>query len=207
MPGWDLGDRWKRVRKAGGPGWKQAWAGQASKLLVGPWCCGIEPAGNCCPPFRCGGEKSKTMAKTGSVLFVDDESVWVDLMRTAFKRAGIPNPVEGVKDGPEAIRYLRGEAPYANRAARPLPKLVLLDLRLPGMHGFEVLQWIRRQPELAGLAVVVITGMEAPGDVRRAQELGATAFLTKPLSLAKLVEMAGRIRDNWLRPDRLEEKC
>jgi CheY-like chemotaxis protein len=60
---------------------------------------------------------------------------------------------------------------------------------------------------LAGLAVVVITGMEAPGDVRRAQELGATAFLTKPLSLAKLVEMAGRIRDNWLRPDRLEEKC
>src|ERR1039458_6465256 len=84
------------------------------------------------------------------------------------KRAGVPNPVQGVKDGPEAIRYLRGEGPYANRVAHPLPELVLLDLRLPGMHGFEVLQWIRRQPRLTGLTVVVVTGMEAAGDVERA---------------------------------------
>ena len=83
-----------------------------------------------------------------------------------------------------------------------MPELVLLDLRLPGMHGFEVLQWIRRQPGLAGLAVVVITGMVAPGDIRRAQELGATAFLAKPFAFAKLVEMAEQLRDNWLRPAR-----
>ena len=141
------------------------------------------------------------MAKAGSVLFVDDDSDWVELLRTAFKRAGMSNPVQGVKNGPEAIRYLKGEAPYANRLAHPLPELVLLDLRLPGMHGFEVLQWIRRQPKLAGLAVVVVTGMEVPGDVRRAQELGATGFLAKPFSFAKLVEMAQQIRDAWLRPE------
>jgi CheY-like chemotaxis protein len=147
------------------------------------------------------------MAEAGSVLFVDDDSDWVELLRTAFNRAGMPNPVQGVKDGPEAIRYLRGESPYANRAAHPLPELVLLDLRLPGMPGFEVLRWIRRQPRLAGLPVVVITGMQAPGDVRRAQELGATGFLIKPFSLAKLVEMARQIRDNWLRPAHgLEER-
>jgi CheY-like chemotaxis protein len=142
------------------------------------------------------------MTAAGSVLFIDDDSNWVDLLRTAFERAGVPNPVQGVKDGPEAIRYLRGEGPYAKRVAHPLPELVLLDLRLPGMHGFEVLQWIRRQPRLTGLTVVVVTGMEAAGDVERAQELGASAFLAKPITFAKLVEVAGQIRDAWLGPGR-----
>jgi CheY-like chemotaxis protein len=140
------------------------------------------------------------MTAPGSVLFVDDDLEWVELLRTAFERAGIPNPVQGVRDGPEAISYFRGEGPYANRAAHPLPELVLLDLRLQGMHGFEVLQWIRRQSKLAGLPVVVLTGMEAPGDAQRAQELEATGFLAKPLSFAKLVEMARQIGDTWLRP-------
>src|ERR1035441_855007 len=97
------------------------------------------------------------MRAAGSVLFVDDDLEWVELLRRAFARAGIPNPVQGVRDGPEAICYLRGEGPYANRAAHPLPELVLVDLRLQGMHGFEVLQWIRRQSRLAGLPVVVLT--------------------------------------------------
>ena len=140
------------------------------------------------------------MTAPGSVLFVDDDLEWVELLRTAFERAGIPNPVQGVRDGPEAISYFRGEGPYANRAAHPLPELVLLDLRLQGMHGFAVLQWIRRQSRLAGLPVVVLTGMEAPGDAQRAQELEATGFLAKPLSFAKLAEMARQIGDTWLRP-------
>ena len=142
------------------------------------------------------------MTKASSVLFVDDDPDWVDLLRTAFGRAGIPNLVHGVQDGPEAISYLRGEGRYANRTAHPLPELVLLDLRLPGMDGFEVLQWIRRQSKLPGLAVVVITGMEAPGDARRAQELEATGFMAKPFTFAKLVEMAQQIHDTWLRPAR-----
>jgi len=142
----------------------------------------------------------KRMLEVGSVLFVDDDSNWADLLRTAFERAGVPNPVQGVRDGPEAIRYLQGEGRYADRAAHPLPALVLLDLRLPGMHGLELLQWIRRQPKLAGLTVVTITGMAAPGDLERARELGASAFLAKPFSFAKLVEMAQQLRDQWLRP-------
>jgi CheY-like chemotaxis protein len=145
------------------------------------------------------------MTEAGTVLFVDDDSDWVDLLRMAFQRAGMPNPVYGVKDGSEAIRYLRGEDHYANRAVYPLPELVLLDLRLPGMHGFEVLQWIRRQPRFAGLAVVVITGMATPGDSPRAQELGATGFLAKPFSFARQVEMAHQIRDKWLRAERAAE--
>ena len=140
------------------------------------------------------------MIEAGTVLFVDDDADWVELLRTAFERAGVNNPVQGVRDGPEAIRYLRGEGRYANRAVHPLPALVLLDLRLPGMHGFEVLQWIRQQPKLAQLTVVAITGMVTPGDIQRAQELGATGFLAKPFSFAKLLEMTQELRDKWLRP-------
>jgi CheY-like chemotaxis protein len=154
-------------------------------------------------PYRCGAEDPKRMTAAGSILFVDDDPNWVDLLRVAFDRAGIPNPVQGVPDGPEAISYLSGEGRYADRAAHPLPELVLLDLRLPGMRGFEVLQWIRRQPGLAELAVVVVTGMEAPGDAQRAQELGATGFLAKPFSLEELVKLAQHIHDNWLGPERL----
>ena len=120
----------------------------------------------------------------------------------AFMRTGMLNPIHGVGDGAEAIRYLRGEGRYAKRAAYPLPELVLLDLRLPEMPGLEVLQWIRRQPRLAWLPVVVITGMAAPGDAQRAQELGATAFLPKPFSFGQQVELARQIRDKWLHPVR-----
>jgi CheY-like chemotaxis protein len=147
---------------------------------------------------KCGGENSRRTAISGSVLFVDDDQDWVELLRTAFGRAGIINPMHGVTDGPEAMRYLRGEGPYTDRAAHPLPKLVLLDLRLPGMHGFQLLQWIRRQPQLAELAVVILTGMEAPVDPRRAQDLGASGFLVKPYSFTKVVEIAQLIRDKWL---------
>jgi CheY-like chemotaxis protein len=141
------------------------------------------------------------MMKVGSVLFVDDDLDWVDLLQLAFQRAEISEAIWGVENGEEAIRYLKGEGPYANRAAHPQPRLVLLDLRLPGMHGFELLRWIRRQPELAGLPVVAVTGMEAPGDAQRARELGADGFLTKPLLFPKVVEMARKLQATWLRPD------
>jgi CheY-like chemotaxis protein len=140
------------------------------------------------------------MIEAGSVLFIDDDPNWAELLQVAFLRAGIPNAVQTVRDGPEAISYFRGEGRYANRRAHPLPRLVLVDLRLPGMNGFEVLKWIRRHPTLGGLPVVVVTGMETPGDVRRAHELGASGFLPKPFSFAKQIEMAQTIRDNWLRP-------
>ena len=71
------------------------------------------------------------MTEVGSVLFVDDDPDWVDLLQTAFQRAGMPNPVQGVRDGSEARSYLRGEGRYGDREAHPLPALVLLDLRLP----------------------------------------------------------------------------
>jgi CheY-like chemotaxis protein len=140
------------------------------------------------------------MTKTGGILFVDDDLEWVELLQMAFRRAGIAEPIQGVKDGEEAIRYLRGVGPYANRSAHPQPKLVLVDLRLPRMHGLELVQWIRRQPDLVGLPVVAVTGMEEPGEALRARELGANAFLTKPLLFPQVVQMARKLQAAWLEP-------
>jgi CheY-like chemotaxis protein len=138
--------------------------------------------------------------RSGGVLFVDDDVDWIELLRIAFDRAGIAEPISGVNDAEAAIRYLSGTAPYTNRERCARPKLVLIDLRLPGMHGLELLKWIRRQPDLAELPVVAVTGMEASGDAQRARELGANALLTKPLLFPQVVQMARKLQAVWLTP-------
>src|SRR5205814_846191 len=95
--------------------------------------------------------------ETGVILIVEDRDDDILLMRKAFHKASMNNPIHVVRDGEEALAYLSGKNKYANRAEYPLPVLVLLDLKLPGMDGFEVLSWIRRQEGIRGLPVVVLT--------------------------------------------------
>lgn len=138
--------------------------------------------------------------RSGGVLFVDDDVDWIELLQIAFERAGIAEPISGVHNTEEALRYLSGSGLPRNRAGCPRPRLVLIDLRLPGRHGLELLKWIRHQPGLAGLPVVAVTGMEAPGDAQRARELGANAFFTKPLLFPQVVQMARKLQELWLTP-------
>src|SRR5438874_8305913 len=91
------------------------------------------------------------------ILLVEDREDDITLIRRAFERAKIPNPLQVVRDGSEAISYLAGERKFSNRAEYHLPALVLLDLKMPGVDGFEVLRWLRLQPELRSLLVVVLT--------------------------------------------------
>src|SRR5437660_326736 len=98
------------------------------------------------------------MAKTGTILLVDDSPDDVLLIRLALKRTGITNTVASVGDGERAIQYLKGEPPYSDRQAFPMPGLVLLDLAMPRMGGFDFLIWIGKQPELRSIPVVVLTG-------------------------------------------------
>src|SRR5437868_2030655 len=91
------------------------------------------------------------------ILLVEDKEDDIVLIRRALAKAGVVNPLQVVRDGDEAIEYLAGERKYRNREEYPLPQLVLLDLKLPGMDGFEVLRWIRGQPGLSSLRVVVLT--------------------------------------------------
>jgi CheY-like chemotaxis protein len=131
-------------------------------------------------------------------LLVEDSVEDVSLLRRAFLKGKILNPLHVVRSGEEAIMYLGGFGPYSNRAEYPLPSLVLLDLKMPGMDGFEVLQWIRREPGIATLRVVVLTGSGATEDVNRAYKLGANSFLIKPADFEKFVEISEALRGYWL---------
>ncbi len=132
------------------------------------------------------------------ILLADDLEDDVLLIRRAFKKGNIHNPVHVVSDGEEAIAYLKGEGKYANRDEYPLPDLMLLDLQMPHKDGFEVLRWIRQQPGLAALRVVVLTSSEDLRDVNEAYRLGANSFLVKPLEFENFVETSMFLKHYWL---------
>ena len=132
---------------------------------------------------------TRYMLDTEVILLVEDQEDDVMLVQRAFRKAHLRNPLRVVRNGEEAVAYLRGEAPYTNREEYPAPTVVLLDLKMPRKDGFEVLEWIRRQPDLAALRVVVLTGSDQIKDVSRAYELGANCYLVKPSDFDDLTTM------------------
>ena len=139
------------------------------------------------------------------ILYVEDEETDVILLQHVLGKAGIQNPFQTVKDGKAAKDYLAGDKPFDNRGRHPLPGLVLLDLNLPYWSGFEVLEWIRQQPQLRRLPVVVFTSSSRPDDITRAYDSGANAYLVKPNALADLTSMVVALRDFWLLQNRFPE--
>lgn len=139
------------------------------------------------------------------ILLAEDREDDILVIRRAFAKGNIHNPLQVVRDGEEAIAYLAGEGKYANRSEYPLPGLLLLDLNMPRMDGFEVLRWIRMQPGIASLRVVVLTSSEEIPDVNEAYRLGANSFLVKPLDFQLFVETSKLIKDYWLRVDKAPE--
>jgi CheY-like chemotaxis protein len=129
------------------------------------------------------------------ILLVDDNPHDVVLIRLAFRRVGIIDTIQLVKDGAEAMRYINGEGAYADRHQFPLPTLILLDLKMPQTSGFDVLQWIRKQPELVNVIVVVMSGSKNDADIERAYALGANSYLVKPTRFEEMVKMMETLKD------------
>lgn len=140
------------------------------------------------------------------ILYAEDEPDDVFFMIRACKHAGIESLIHTVSDGHEAIRYLSGEGKYADRDRYPLPKLVLLDLHMPDLSGFDVLQWIRGNTAVASIPVLVLTSSSADRDIAHASQLGANGYLVKPGNPEELVTMTKALRDYWLNQDRLAPK-
>lgn len=138
------------------------------------------------------------MSASPTVLYVEDEADDVLFMQAAFRRVGLAVPLRAVMDGQQAISYLAGEAPFDDRAAHPLPAVVLLDLNLPVQSGFEVLRWIRLQPHFERLPVIVFSSSGRPEDRRRAAELGASDYALKPASGMQFGDVVRVVRDVWL---------
>jgi CheY-like chemotaxis protein len=132
------------------------------------------------------------------ILQVEDEETDIFMLKTAFQRAGITNPVRVVTDGQMALDYLSGTGPFADRQQHPLPCLVLLDLKLPKLSGFEFLARIAQQPHLKKLVVIVFTSSADPADIDRAYELGASSYIPKPPDLAEATQFAQHLKGWWL---------
>ena len=132
-------------------------------------------------------------------MLAKDSEDYALLFRRALKSARIDASLDVVQDGQEAVNYLAGTNGYADRDKHPFPKLLLLDLRMPRMDGFEVLSAIRTRLGFTQLPVIVLTQSDNPADVRRAYELGATSYFRKPDSLEGLDEMIHVLHAYWLK--------
>jgi CheY-like chemotaxis protein len=133
-----------------------------------------------------------------TVLLVEDNEDDVFFMKMACQRTGIPHVFQVVTDGDVAVDYLAGNGIYADRARFTLPDLIFLDIKLPGRDGHEVLEWIRNQPGLKNLPVVMLTSSLAMTDVSRAYELGVTSYLRKLVCPAEFGQGVRVILKYWL---------
>ena len=137
------------------------------------------------------------MAANEFILLVDDDENDVLLLQRAFKKAGLHDWLRVATAGQEAIDYLGGQGQYSDRDRFPLPFLMLLDLKMPGTDGFEVLRWARCEPDLKRLLIVVLTSSNLQTDVDRAYELGANSYLVKPVEFDEMVNMVQRFQAYW----------
>ncbi len=123
------------------------------------------------------------------ILLVEDDENDVFLMQRAMSKANVSNPVYVVTNGQEAIDYLSGLGRFSDRTTYPLPRCIFLDLKLPFIDGFEVLEWIRTQPSLEQINVLILTSSGEERDRQRATELGVKAYLVKPPTAQSLQEV------------------
>jgi two-component system response regulator len=138
------------------------------------------------------------MNKIAHILLVEDSRMDVELTLDAFHEAKLLNTIHVASDGQQALDYLFGRGVYADRKTFPKPNLVLLDLKLPGVDGFEVLRQIKSTPILKRLPVVILTSSIEEGDRALSYENGANSYLVKPVSFDGFMSVVRQIEGYWL---------
>ena len=143
------------------------------------------------------------------ILIAEDNEDDVYILQYALKKAGLTNPVQICCDGLEVIRYLRAEGVYANRDEFPFPRLLVLDLKMPGLTGFEVLRWRRDHPDCSVIPCIVLSTSRETSDIVQSYELGANAYFTKPGDIDELANLFRRVDQFWSASELppLPEKC
>jgi two-component system response regulator len=145
------------------------------------------------------------MNESSTILLAEDDEIDVLLLRRAFNEVSIANPLDVVSDGQEAIDYL-STLRSAQGPGDRMPALVILDLKMPRMTGFEVLQWLRAEPATRGVPVMVLSSSAHQQDVERALAAGANLFAVKSPSTSDRLEFA-RLVKGWLYFHRLPVAC
>ena len=137
-----------------------------------------------------------------NVLIADDDPNDITLLARCLRKAGLEKPAQVVANGEEVIRYLEGASPFNDRQKFPLPDVVILDSRMHGAGGVDILEWLAERPQWASVSPIVLAGAQPPADVRRAYELGARAVFRKPQQIEALEQLARVILEYWSRAER-----
>jgi CheY-like chemotaxis protein len=135
--------------------------------------------------------------KDFTVLLVEDDLNDIFLVKRAFKMAHLTNPLQVVTDGEEAVHYLSGHGKYADRDAHPLPRLIVMDIAMPRMTGFDVLEWIKHDGVFRRIPIVIVSSSDRPEDINRAYELGANAYMVKPMHFRAMEHLFQSITHYW----------
>ena len=138
------------------------------------------------------------MKRKAVILYVEDNRMDIDLTLDAFREAHLDNEIMIYNTGEAALDFLLGHGKYADRNAYPLPDLVLLDIKLPGISGLDVLKTIKRTPVIKRLPVVIITSSTEEGDRIMSYDLGANSYLVKPITFDDLINTVKVIYEYWL---------
>lgn len=138
------------------------------------------------------------MDERATILVVEDDPNDLFFLKRAFSTVQAKCLMQAVADGAEAIDYLRGVDDYADRRLFPIPTLILMDLKMPRVNGFEFLAWLRREPGVRTIPVVVFSSSNLPEDVKRAYELGANSFVVKAQDNAGLPGVLQTLASYWL---------
>jgi CheY-like chemotaxis protein len=128
------------------------------------------------------------------ILVAEDEETDVMILRVAAQKAGLPNPLVFTRDGAETIDYLKKEAPEPGHT----PRLIIVDLKMPGLTGFDVLEWLCTRPDLRQIPAVVLTSSSHEDDIAKAHRLGAREYHVKPHSLPELTTLLEGLAERWL---------
>ena len=138
--------------------------------------------------------------KTSSprILLVDDNQMDIELAIAAFQKVGSLSAIEVASSGKKALDYLFGVGPYSDRNAKPLPDIVILDLKMPVIDGFEVLRQVKRSPPLSRIPVIVFTSSKEDGDRATAYDVGANSYLLKPNSFNDFLNVVKDVERYWL---------
>lgn len=136
--------------------------------------------------------------RASGMLVVEDDANDILLLQRAFQRTNLSIPFNIVTDGDEAVDYLVGEGRYGDRQKYPYPSLILLDLKLPRRSGLEVLEWLKSQPLLRRIPVIVLTSSQENKDVDRAYEAGVSSYLVKPVTFSALEKVMTALNQYWI---------
>ena len=137
------------------------------------------------------------MTGPARILLVEDSRMDVELTLDAFREARLANTISVASNGQAALDYLFGRGSYADRTTYPLPNLILLDLKLPGIDGHMVLRQIKGTPELKRLPVIILTSSKEEGDRALSYDNGANSYLVKPVSFEGFLDVVRRLEDYW----------